>query len=99
MKLLVITNIRYQVCEARVEYFKVRIVSFIAANVHTLPHDYIIYIFFLGMTEYNQSFLHSLPFLLKFFLKELSIVTTAGSMLHDLQYKQKKINFVPMSLL
>lgn len=59
----------------------------------------ILFTYILSMTEYNQSFLHSLPFLLNFFLKELSIVTTAGSMPHDLQYKQKKINFVPVSLL
>jgi len=52
------------------KYFKARIASFIVANIHILPQDYIIYIF-LGMTEYNQSFLHGLPFLLKFFLKEL----------------------------
>lgn len=51
------------------------------------------------MTEYNQSFLLSCLILLKSFLKELSIITTAGSMLDDLQYKQKKINFMPMSLL
>lgn len=50
------------------------------------------------MTEYNQSFLLSFSFLLHLFMKELSIVTTTGSMLDDLQYRQKKINFMSMSL-
>lgn len=49
------------------------------------------------MTEYNQSFLITLLFLLKLFLKVLNIVTTAESMLFDLQCKQKK-NFMTVSL-